>query len=41
VIVDLHTHLGEYPEHISESFAAEARAAWGPDLRLGRRTDEH
>jgi uncharacterized protein len=41
VIVDLHTHLGEYPEHISESFAAEARAAWGADLRLGRTTDEH
>jgi hypothetical protein len=41
VIVDLHTHLGEYPEHISEAFAAEARAAWGSGLRLGRTTDEH
>jgi hypothetical protein len=41
VIVDLHTHLGEYPQHISETFAAEARAAWGGDLRLGRTTDEH
>jgi len=41
VIVDLHTHLGEYPEHISETFAAEARAAWGGNLRLGRTPDEH
>jgi predicted TIM-barrel fold metal-dependent hydrolase len=41
VIVDLHTHLGEYPEHITETFAAEAGAAWGGDLRLGRTTDEH
>lgn len=41
MIVDLHTHVGEYPEHIGESFAAEARAAWGTDLRLGRTLDEH
>jgi predicted TIM-barrel fold metal-dependent hydrolase len=41
VIVDLHTHVGEYPEHIGETFAAEARAAWGPGLRLGRTLDEH
>ena len=41
MIVDLHTHVGEYPEHIAESFAAEARAAWGPHLRLGRTLDEH
>lgn len=39
--IDLHTHLGEYPEHIGERFAAEARAAWGDDLRLGRTPDEH
>jgi uncharacterized protein len=41
VVVDLHTHVGEYPEHISERFAAEARAAWGAGLRLGRTLDEH
>ena len=41
MIVDLHTHVGEYPEHIDESFAADARAAWGADLRLGRTLDEH
>ena len=41
MVVDLHTHLGEYPEHIGERFATEARAAWGDDLRLGRTPDEH
>lgn len=41
MLVDLHTHLGEAPEHISERFAAEARAAWGAELRLGRTLDEH
>ena len=30
VIVDVHTHVGEYPLHISEKFASEAREAW-PD----------
>jgi predicted TIM-barrel fold metal-dependent hydrolase len=41
VIVDLHTHLGEHPAHISEAFQAEAQAAWGGELRLGRTPDEH
>lgn len=41
MIVDLHTHLGEYPGHIDDRFAAEARAAWGLALRLGRTPDEH
>ena len=40
MVVDLHTHLGEYPEHIGERFATEARAAWG-EVRLGRTPDEH
>jgi predicted TIM-barrel fold metal-dependent hydrolase len=40
VITDVHTHVGEYPLHISEKFAAEARAAW-PDLRLGGSLDDH
>jgi predicted TIM-barrel fold metal-dependent hydrolase len=41
VVVDLHTHLGEYPAHIDETFASEAREAWGGELRLGRTPDEH
>jgi predicted TIM-barrel fold metal-dependent hydrolase len=40
MIVDVHTHVGEYPAHISEKFASEAREAW-PGLRLGRTLDEH
>lgn len=40
MIVDIHTHVGEYPEHIGERFAAEARAAW-PDVTLGGTLDEH
>ena len=40
MIVDIHTHVGEYPEHIGERFAAEARAAWG-DVELGGTLDEH
>jgi len=40
VIVDVHTHVGEYPEHIGERFAAEAREAW-PDVRLGGTLDDH
>jgi uncharacterized protein len=40
VIVDIHTHVGEYPAHISERFAAEARAAWA-GVRLGGTLDEH
>ena len=40
VIVDIHTHVGEYPAHISERFAAEAREAW-PEVKLGGTLDEH
>jgi predicted TIM-barrel fold metal-dependent hydrolase len=40
MIVDVHTHVGEYPAHISEKFAAEAREAW-PEVVLGRTLDDH
>ena len=40
MIVDVHTHVGEYPAHISEKFASEARAAW-PDVTLGGSLDDH
>ena len=40
MITDVHTHVGEYPAHISEKFASEARAAW-PDLQLGGTLDDH
>jgi predicted TIM-barrel fold metal-dependent hydrolase len=40
VIVDIHTHVGEYPEHIDERFAAQARAAWA-EVTLGGTLDEH
>ena len=40
MIIDVHTHVGEYPLHISEKFAAEARAAW-PDVPLGGSLDDH
>jgi predicted TIM-barrel fold metal-dependent hydrolase len=40
VIVDIHTHVGEHPEHIGEAFAAQAREAW-PEIRLGRTLEEH
>ena len=40
LITDVHTHVGEYPLHISEKFAAEARAAW-PDVPLGGSLDDH
>src|SRR3954451_21711653 len=40
MIVDVHTHVGEYPAHISEKFASEAREAW-PDVVLGGTLDEH
>src|SRR5262249_24089546 len=41
MIIDIHTHLGEYPGHIMESFAQEARAAWGPDFPLGIKREDH
>jgi uncharacterized protein len=41
VIVDVHTHLGEYPGHISESFAEDARAAWSQDIAIGTTPEEH
>jgi predicted TIM-barrel fold metal-dependent hydrolase len=40
VIIDVHTHVGEYPLHISEKFASEAREAW-PRIQLGRSLDDH
>jgi predicted TIM-barrel fold metal-dependent hydrolase len=40
MITDVHTHVGEYPLHISEKFAAEARAAW-PEVPLGGSLDDH
>jgi len=40
VIVDIHTHVGEYPGHIEERFAVQAREAW-PDVKLGGTLDEH
>jgi len=40
VIVDIHTHVGEYPGHIEERFAEQAREAW-PDVKLGGTLDEH
>jgi predicted TIM-barrel fold metal-dependent hydrolase len=40
MIVDIHTHVGEYPEHISEAFAEQARGAWA-DVVLGGTLDEH
>lgn len=41
VIVDVHTHLGEYPGHISEAFAQEARSAWGGEFPLGTDLEAH
>jgi predicted TIM-barrel fold metal-dependent hydrolase len=40
MIVDVHTHVGEYPAHISERFAADAREAW-PAVKLGGTLDDH
>ncbi len=40
MIIDVHTHVGEYLVHISEKFATEARAAW-PEVPLGGSLDDH
>ena len=40
MITDVHTHVGEYPLHISETFASEARAAW-PEVTLGGTLGDH
>lgn len=40
MITDVHTHVGEHPTHISETFVAQAREAW-PDVRLGGSLDDH
>lgn len=40
MIVDIHTHVGEYPLHISAGFAAESKRLW-PTVRLGRSLDDH
>lgn len=39
-LIDVHTHLGEYPGHIEERFARDALAAW-PDMQLGTSLDAH
>ena len=40
MIVDIHTHVGEVPAHIGESFAAQAREAWA-GVTLGCTLEEH
>lgn len=40
MIVDVHTHVGEYPAHIEDRFVEEARRAW-PQVRLGLTLAEH
>src|SRR5512132_311325 len=40
MITDVHTPVGEYPLHISEKFASEARVAW-PGIPLGGSLDDH
>ncbi|MEO5634677.1 amidohydrolase family protein [Gaiella sp.] len=40
MIVDIHTHVGEYPAHIDERFAAQAREAWA-EVTLGGTVEEH
>ena len=40
MVTDVHTHVGEYLVHISETFATEARAAW-PEVPLGTSLDDH
>jgi uncharacterized protein len=40
VIVDIHTHVGEYPGHIEERFAEQAREAW-PEVILGGTLEDH
>jgi hypothetical protein len=41
MIIDVHTHLGEYPRHLSEGLLAEARATWGADVALGTTPEAH
>ncbi len=40
MIIDIHTHIGEYPAHIGERFAQEARAAWS-EAKIGVELDDH
>lgn len=40
MIVDIHTHVGEYPTHINERFAEQARAAWS-GVTLGGTLEDH
>jgi predicted TIM-barrel fold metal-dependent hydrolase len=40
MIVDIHTHVGEHPTHITEAFAAQAREAW-PEIQLGGTLKDH
>ena len=40
MIIDIHTHVGEYPAHIGEAFAAQAREAWA-EVTLGGTLEEH
>lgn len=42
VAVDLHTHIGRYPDHMTEGFLADAQRSWGEGLRFGQTTvDDH
>ncbi|MEI7760257.1 MAG: amidohydrolase family protein [Thermoleophilia bacterium] len=40
MIIDVHTHVGEFPGHISAKFAAEAREAWA-EVHLGGTLEDH
>jgi hypothetical protein len=40
-MIDCHTHVGEQDTHIGGEFMADARRAWGPELRLGTSLEEH
>jgi len=41
LIVDVHTHVGEHPTHISQRFVEEAQRAWPGGRGLGRSLAEH
>jgi hypothetical protein len=40
MIIDTHTHIGEYPNQIDEQFASEARQAWS-EIQVGVTPDRH
>jgi uncharacterized protein len=39
MIIDVHTHIGEYPSQINDQFAGEARRAWS-EVEVGRTPDQ-